>query len=105
MRKLPHTTGRLATSSGDSSEPPVSTAGCELSDFGGRQPVDDPFLHLARAERSVEAERGLVPVENRPLHAAAVARLRDARELAQERAPDAVGALRGSHEQIFEVQA
>src|SRR5687767_3171905 len=85
---------------------PVSSGlGRELPDLDRRETVNDPLFHLARAERLVEPERGLVPVEHGPLHAPAIAFLRDARERPQKRAADAVRTLRGPHEQVFEIQA
>ena len=74
-------------------------------DLDRREAVDDPLLHLPRIERLVEAQRRLVPVEHGPLHATTAALLRDAREGSQQRTTDAMTALRGAHEEIFEIQA
>jgi hypothetical protein len=67
--------------------------------------VNDPLVHLSRLQGLIEAQRGLVPVEHRPLHAPAVALARDTRQPPQQRPANAMGTLRGTHEQVFEVQA
>jgi hypothetical protein len=66
--------------------------------------MDDPLLHLPRAQRLVELQRRLVPVEHGPFQPAAAAIARDARQRPQQRTPDAVTAQGGAHEQILEIQ-
>jgi hypothetical protein len=50
-----------------------------------RDALDAPFVHADRAHRAVEVDRGLVPVEHRPLEPSATAVERDAREVPQQR--------------------
>src|SRR6185295_5454659 len=65
------------------------------------QSVDFPVIHRDGAEAFVEVDRRLVPVEDRPLQAAAVARLRDRGEPRQQRFAVAQSARFRFYEQIF----
>src|SRR5882672_2837976 len=89
----------------------------------GRSPIDDglspgesaqrtaghpkyrPVVQRFSAEFSVERYRRLVPVEHPPLESSPSALHRQAREILDERAADAVAARRGAHEQIFQIQS
>ena len=66
---------------------------------------DRPFLHGPGAETFVELDRGLVPVEHRPLEASAIALGGDLRQMREQRAPRAAPAPLGTHEQVLEIQA
>src|SRR5262249_6809504 len=64
-----------------------------------------PLGHELRAERLVEADRGLVPVEHAPLQAPAAAFDRELREASEQRLADAVPALGRLDEEILEIEA
>ena len=65
----------------------------------------DPVLHPVSAERAIERECRLVPVEHRPLEASEVLAQAARREIRQQRTTDAVASHRRSHEQVFEIDA
>src|SRR6185437_3881490 len=69
------------------------------------EPRDPPVREHARAERLVEADRRLVPVEHRPLKAPAAPVARDDGELREKLAPEAAAAVCGAYEDILEPQA
>src|ERR1700744_5524503 len=64
---------------------------------------DPPLAHLLGAERAIEIDGGLVPVEHRPVDAAEAFAQRSRAQLAEERAADAAAPLARQHEEIFEV--
>src|SRR5262245_50113910 len=64
----------------------------------------NPLAAKARAQPPVEADGRPVPVEHRPLEAAAAAPHRDARERGEERASRALSALFGQHEEVLEIE-
>jgi hypothetical protein len=80
---------------------------------GRRQPPDrralDPVQHplgqSGGAERCVERERRLVPVERRPLQPRAVALRGDAGDVREQRPADAGAASGRADEQVFEPDA
>ena len=69
------------------------------------QPADLPFAFSLRADRLVEFDRGLIPVEHGPLHPAAAALVCHAGEVQQERLPNAATTQIRLHVQVFEVEA
>src|SRR5438477_2215808 len=68
------------------------------------EPVHGPLGVRFGAELLVEADRVDVPVQHRPLEAAAVALHRDLGELDQQRFADALAAVRLRHVEVLEVQ-
>src|SRR5262249_30060821 len=102
----------------------ISSPGCVSSGFGPRtstpiaelfsgkraqrlacEPVDGPVRVGPCAEPLVEPDRAFVPVEHRPLEAAAPALHRDLGEPLEQRLADARPALLGDHEKVLEVEA
>src|SRR5471030_3335544 len=77
----------------------------ELLQRLARDPEQPPLLHAHRAQALVEADRRLVPVEDHPLEAPALALVGDAREGKQKCPAAASAAMRGLHEQVLEVEA
>lgn len=61
-----------------------------------------PFVDRDGAERTIEADRRFVPVEHRPLEAAAAAGDGDFGEMHQQRPADALAAVCRPHEEILE---
>src|SRR5678815_4816897 len=96
---------RAAEGANEADGPLSSLSPGELAQRLSGDPCEDPLLAQARAEALVEADGGAVPVEHRPLHAAAAARDRDLGKRAQQRLAGAPAALRGANEQVFEVEA
>jgi hypothetical protein len=82
------------------------------SDARGRQTFqraagharDPPVGQDDGTERFVEADRALVPVEDRPLETTALAVAGNRRERGEKRFPNAVAAVLGPDEEIFEPQ-
>src|SRR5260370_29390660 len=70
--------------------------------FGG-EAVHGPLGVWPGPQPLVEADRVAVPVEHRPLEAAALALDRQARELFEERPSDAPTAMLRGHEEVLEV--
>src|SRR2546428_11023086 len=64
----------------------------------------NPFFPQLSAQALVEANRIFVPVEDRPLHAAAAASHRDLRERPKQRPARAVAARLGQDEEVLEVE-
>src|SRR5256885_17246358 len=69
------------------------------------EPVHGPLGVRLGAELLVEADRVAGPIEDRPLHATAVALHRDLRELEQQRFADALAAGRLRHVEVPVVEA
>jgi len=92
MGLTPPQAGRIVWKGADITGWP-SAASCSRSDGGRSAPArqaaqrgagearQDPLLPELRAELLVEADRGRVPVEDRPLHPAAAPAHRDRRQL------------------------
>src|SRR2546427_3177237 len=95
-RLSPAPTSRLETSS--------LAAAREAAERRAGETGEDPLAPELRAELLVEADRGRVPVEHRPLHPAAAAPHGDLRERPEERPAGAVAALRGQDEKVLEVE-
>src|SRR5436190_21483741 len=74
----------------------------EIEQFPFRHPHEDPLGQEGGAERFVETDRGLVPVEHAPLEAPTAALEREAREACEQRLPDARPAMLGLDEDIPE---
>ena len=68
------------------------------------QPTELPLLHHARAHALVEAQRRLVPIEHRPLHAPASALNSKPGEVNQQPLSDAAPAPFRLDEQILEIE-
>src|SRR2546428_790751 len=64
----------------------------------------NPFFPQLSAQALVEANRIFVPVEDRPLHAAAAASRRDLRERPKQHPAHSVAARLGQDEEVFEVE-
>src|SRR5258705_9054234 len=77
----------------------------EPRDVVAGEPEDRSLVHRFRVEAAVELYRRLVPIEDRPLHAAAVPLHGDLREIRQERAANAAAAELGYDEEIFKIQS
>src|SRR5687767_7724442 len=69
------------------------------------QPLHRPVAHRNSAQAAVEVERRRVPVEDRPLEAAAAALEREPREERHQRLAVAPAAVRRPDEEILQVQA
>src|SRR4051812_4851366 len=67
--------------------------------------VDAPLIHRQRAEAAVEADGGLIPVQDGPFDAAAVALDRDLGDAREQRAPVAMAAQLGPDVEVFEIHA
>ena len=67
--------------------------------------MDRPFVHGVRTNPAVHAERQLVPIEHRPLHAPVAAIDGDPGQVHQQPAAEPVAAPLRKHEEVFEVQA
>src|SRR5205814_3844737 len=77
----------------------------EARDVVAGEAEDAPLIQRLRPEAPVESDRGLVPVQDRPFHAPAVALDRHLREIDEQRAADAAAAPLGYDEEILEIQA
>src|SRR3954464_6870990 len=64
----------------------------------------EPFGHHLGAQRSIEAERRLVPVQHLPLEPPASFADGDPGKLAEERLPDSVAPMSRKDEKVFQVQ-
>src|SRR5688500_3123276 len=78
---------------------------CETADRVAREAEEAPLSQRPRAEFGVEIDRRLVPVEHGPFDAAAAALVGELGDAAQQGEADATAAVRGEHEQVFEVDA
>jgi len=78
---------------------------CEVLQRIAGDAEDPPRVHLLRAELLVEADRRLVPVEDRPLEPPAAALDGERREMLQQRLAIAATAILGRDEEILEVEA
>ena len=76
-----------------------------LGEGGTGEPADLPLAHAARAERFVEVDRGLVPVEHAPLHPAAAPLVGEAGEVQEQRLAQTAATKLGLHKQILQVEA
>src|SRR5687767_11323946 len=77
----------------------------ERGEWLAGQSIDGPFRHRGRAERLIQPDRRLVPVEHRPLESAVVALDRDPRECREQRTANAATTRGRPHEQILEIEA
>src|SRR5262249_25888373 len=73
-------------------------------DLLARESENGPLVHWLGAERLVELDRGSVPVQHRPLHAATPALVGDLRERDEQRLAQALAARRRTHVEVLEVQ-
>jgi hypothetical protein len=55
-----------------------------------RESIDGPSVHRDRADRPVETDRGLVPIQDRPFHPAGASRDGHAGDMREERPSDAL---------------
>src|ERR1700723_1795522 len=83
----------------------ASSAGREPGERVARQPLDGPLVHADGADGAVEADGGLVPVEDRPLEPAIAALGAHLRQPRQERLAVAAASLVLPHVQVLEVDA
>src|SRR5581483_12116119 len=90
--------GSVRTSGSD----PEKTLKCEASDSDA---PDGPFVVRCGAERAVEVDCRLVPIEDRPLDTAVAARAGDVDEARQQRFAEAGAAMLWLDEQVFEIDA
>ncbi len=67
--------------------------------------ADLPCRHAARAERFVEVDGGLVPVEDAPLHAAAAAGVGNLREVEQQGFAETAAAEFRADEEVLEIES
>ncbi len=63
-----------------------------------------PFAQRLRAELSVESQRRLIPVQNRPFHSSAIARERDTRKLGKKPLANASAAVFRLYEEVFKIE-
>lgn len=82
----------------------VSSLLGELPDLRGEHPEDGPLLQGEGAEVPVELPAGLVPVEDDPVHPAAVLLHRYLRELHQEAGADAATPILLGDEDVLQVE-
>src|ERR1700761_8630024 len=78
---------------------------CQPGERGAGDAHDAPGLQHDGAAATVEVDGGRVPVENIPLHARAAALHRDGGNVREKRLADAAAAMRGLHEQVFQMNA
>jgi hypothetical protein len=69
-----------------------------------REAIDGPVGHRSRTEAAVEADSKFVPVQHGPLHAAAIARHRNAGEVTEQGTSNAATAPFRQNEKILEIQ-
>src|SRR5213083_74731 len=83
---------------------PQLGAACEPAERRAGEAGEDPLAAEGGAELPVEADRGRVPVEDRPLHAAAAAAHGDRRERPEQRLARPVAACFGQDEEVLEIE-
>src|SRR5690242_9436071 len=84
--------------------PSISCARRSGSELVTGQPAQAPIIEHVRPHTSVERDRRLVPIEDRPLHAAALPALGNPGNVGKQLLADALSAPLGDDEEIFEVE-
>src|ERR1700761_7682304 len=78
---------------------------CQTGEGGAGDAHDAPGLQHDGAAATVEVDGGRVPVEDIPLHAGAAALHCDGGNVGEKRLADTAAAMRGLHEQVFQMNA
>src|SRR5437867_2415322 len=68
-------------------------------------PENRPLTHRNRAQSLVELNRRLIPIQNSPFEAAAIALARDLRQMYQQIAAKAFPTHFGNNEEIFQIKS